>query len=267
MKKIGFIGAGNMAHSIIGGMLNAGYDATAIRAADPILPENNIGIDITSDNNRVARWADIIILAVKPQTLKAVCTNILQAVQNKKPLIISVAAGIRSEAINNWTGGNNAIIRVMPNTPALIGQGMSGMFFNEQVSNDQKQIAEKILGMVGKTVWLDREADIDSVTAISGSGPAYFLLFIEALIDAATNRGLPPETARVLALQTALGAAQMASESTHSVTKLRHQITSPGGTTEQAIDTLKKGQLTQLINQAVDAAAKRSAELAEKLGQ
>ncbi len=267
MEKIGFIGAGNMARSIIGGMLNSGYAADHIRASDPTPNENDIGVQLMSDNHDVASWADVLVLAVKPQVLKTVCEDISDNVQDSKPLILSIAAGIRSEAIDTWLGSNTAIIRVMPNTPALIGLGMSGMFANANCTTENKAISEKIMNSIGEHIWLDQETGIDAVTAISGSGPAYFFLFIEGLIEAAIKQGLSEDAAKKLALQTARGAAQMAYESEHDAAELRRRVTSPGGTTEQAIKTFQDNQLIQLIDKAVDAAAKRSVELSEELGK
>ena len=268
MTNIGFIGAGNMASSMIGGLLRADYDRTRLRAADPAAAEKTsaLGIEVTAYNNDLAAWADIIILAVKPQVLRHVCRDIAPLVQQRQPLILSVAAGIRSETIGQWLDCTAPIIRIMPNTPALIGLGMSGLFANPVCRHEHKTRAEHIMQTVGKTVWLDNESDIDTVTAISGSGPAYFFLFIEGLVAAAQQQGLDHKVAQQLALQTALGAASMAAQSDVDPAELRRRVTSPGGTTERAIETFLAADMPQLIAQAVDAAKRRSAELSIELG-
>lgn len=267
MDNIGFIGAGNMAGSLISGLLHADIAADHIRASDPAPANHDLGIHFAHSNQELALWADVLVLAVKPQVLKTVCVEIASAVQGKKPLIVSIAAGIRSEAIDHWLGGAQSIIRIMPNTPALIGLGMSGMYANPACTATHRLTAEQVMQTIGAYIWCADENEIDAVTAVSGSGPAYFFLFIEGLIKAATAQGLPPEAAKKLALQTARGAAQMALESEHDVMELRRRVTSPGGTTERAIQTFNEGQLEQLINKAVDAAAKRSVELSAELGK
>ncbi len=267
--KIGFIGAGNMACSLIGGMLRAGYRSDLIIAADPQINQRakSLGIEVTTNNQAVALCSDVLVFAVKPQILKQVCKQLSGSMGETHPFIISVAAGIRIESIQRWLQHRAPIIRVMPNTPALIGQGMSAMFANPECSDAQKKIAEQIMQTVGQTVWLMVEKDIDTATAISGSGPAYFFLFIESLIEAAISHGLSTDTARHLALQTALGASGMVSLSGEAPAELRRQVTSPGGTTEQAIKILINGKLPELIRQAVDAAIRRSEQLSEESGE
>ncbi|VAW79648.1 Pyrroline-5-carboxylate reductase [hydrothermal vent metagenome] len=268
---ISFIGAGNMASSLIGGMLNDGWPCDKITIADPNKSQRE---QITSryavhstDNNIVASSkADIIVLAVKPQILKAVCQNLASDFQHTQTLIVSIAAGIRETDINRWLGGNRAIVRCMPNTPALVGSGMSGLFANSAVSEQQKSRAENILRSVGVTLWLNEESMLDSVTALSGSGPAYIFLVIEALQEAGVALGLDENTARLLAIETTFGAAKMALESSSTAKLLRQQVTSPGGTTERALEVLQSGGLVELFESALQAAKQRSIELADKLG-
>ena len=267
MNKIGFIGAGNMASSLIGGLLNAGHAAADIMASDPTPCDQvaKLGIALIDNNIAIAEWADVIVLAVKPQVLKSVCVTISEQVKQRNNLIISIAAGIRSGTITDWLGTDAACIRVMPNTPALVGLGMSGLFANPHTSKQQTSIATDIMKTVGRVMAFDKEEMIDAVTAISGSGPAYFFLFMEAMSNAAIQQGLSEADARTLVLQTALGAASMAEQTDVSIDELRRRVTSPGGTTEQAIKTLLNGKLPELVEQAVDAAAKRSIQLSIEL--
>ena len=264
LAKTGFIGAGNMAGSLIGGMLKSGVAPERIIAADPRPGRacREAGIALERDNRAVAATADTLVLAVKPQVMQAVCEEIAPAVRQAAPLIISIAAGVRIASIHRWLGGGPlAIIRVMPNTPALVGQGMSALFANARCDAGQKQRAETMLRAVGDALWLADEAEMDAVTALSGSGPAYFFMFMECLIEAGAACGLRPELARRLVLQTALGAAAMASTSKASPQTLRRQVTSPGGTTARALGVLTAGGLQQLVTQATRSAASRAAQL------
>ena len=263
-----FIGAGNMAGSMIGGLVTSDYAADRIIACDINQPrldqlQADFGIQTQTDINQAVSQADIVILAVKPQVMQSVCRTITQT--QHKPLFISVAAGLRETDINRWLGGALPMVRCMPNTPALVAQGASGLFANSLVSDVQKQQAESILQSTGITVWVDTEDQLNAVTAISGSGPAYFFLFIEALENAAIELGLDKETAASLARQTALGAATMAIGK--NVVELRQQVTSPGGTTEQAISSFLANDLQSIVSQATQAAHQRSIELAEQLAQ
>ena len=269
MSKIGFIGAGNMAGSIIAGLLNAGYKTDDIKAADPAPSEQarQLGIELLADNPAIANWADIIILAVKPQILKSVCTEIANPVSQHHNLIISIAAGIRSDSISQWLNTDAACIRIMPNTPALVGLGMSGLYANSHASEAQIDTATSIMQTIGQVIRFDDETMIDAVTAVSGSGPAYFFLYMEALIKAAIQQGLAEADARALVLQTALGAATMAAQADVDMQELRRRVTSPGGTTERAVQTLLDGDFMQLVNAAIDAAGKRSVELSNELAE
>ena len=199
--------------------------------------------------------------------MKTVAEEIRDSVQAKKPLVISIAAGVREKEINRWLGGDVAIVRAMPNTPALIQAGATALYANSKVSNDRRNIAETIMRAVGVVLWIEDEQQMDVVTALSGSGPAYFFLFMETLEAAGHALGLNKETARLLTLQTAFGATKMALESTEDCATLRQRVTSPGGTTEQALRIFEEGNLRQLISQAVTAAAKRSEELAQQFGE
>jgi len=271
MTTIAFIGAGNMAGAIIGGLVENGFDKKNLWASDPSQETINkltstLGIQGTTDNVTAIQQADVVILAIKPQVMESVLSPLKDALQAKKPLIISVAAGINLHSIDTWTGGNLAIVRCMPNTPALVQQGASGLFANEQVSTEQKAISEQTLNAVGISVWVNEESQLDAVTAVSGSGPAYFFLFMEAMVKAGTKLGLSEETAKELTLKTALGAATMASNSSDSPSELRKKVTSPNGTTEKAINSFIDQNLTEIVDTALKAASDRSVELCKELG-
>lgn len=268
---IAFIGCGNMGASLIGGLVASGYPAERITAADPDLEKRTVmvnrhGIAASADNAAACAGAEAIVLAVKPQvlqqTLKPLADKLLR---DPDPVIISVAAGIPSSAVDRWLGGDRAVVRAMPNTPALIGAGATGLFANARVGSRQQQLADSIMQAGGLTLWMDDEALIDAVTAISGSGPAYFFLFIEALEQAGTDLGLSTAQARQLAVQTAFGAARMAREADVDAATLRERVTSPGGTTERALQELTAGGLDKLLQRAATAACDRSRELAATL--
>jgi pyrroline-5-carboxylate reductase len=270
---ISFIGGGNMARSLIGGLTTGSSAPRTIYVADPNSEQLDIlqkylPIKTTQSNIEAAAVADILILAVKPQVLMAVAAEISATLQSRKdkPLVISIAAGIREADLNRWLGNKLAIIRTMPNTPALIQTGATALYANELCTDEQHNCAESIMRTVGLTLWIDNEDLMDAVTAVSGSGPAYFFLFMEAMENAGRNLGLSADDARLLTLQTALGAAKMALESPEDCATLRARVTSPGGTTEQAINTFEAGQLRELVNKALTAASNRSAELAKQLG-
>jgi pyrroline-5-carboxylate reductase len=266
-----FIGAGNMAQSLIGGLIASGYDKNKICAADPTAEQRNLiterfGIHCYSDNAEAIAKSDIVVLAVKPQILESVTKAISEVVTEKQPLIISVAAGIRSSAINGWLSGNSAIVRSMPNTPALIQTGATGLFANQHVSDEQRSQAEHIMRAAGLTVWVDEEQQLDAVTALSGSGPAYYFLFMEAMEQAGKQLGLDEKTAHLLTLQTALGAAKMVLESHQDCETLRNNVTSPNGTTESAIQSFESDNLRNIVAKAMQAANDRAIELADELG-
>ncbi len=270
-QTICFIGAGNMAQSLIGGLLASGYSKAHILATDPTSAQRDqitqtFGIHCFADNNEAISKADIVVLAVKPQILQSVCKEIQSSVQAKSCMVISVAAGIRSQDINRWLGGDVSIVRTMPNTPALIQTGATGLFANSVVSANQKSQAEHILRAAGITIWVEDEQQLDVVTALSGSGPAYYFLFMEAMEEAAQKMGLDAKTAHLLTMQTALGAAKMVMESQQDCATLRKNVTSPNGTTESAIKRFEESNLRQTVEDAMLCAQKRAKELADELG-
>jgi|TARA_Y100001951_G_scaffold52077_1_gene41187 pyrroline-5-carboxylate reductase len=267
---IGFIGGGNMAASIIGGLLTSGVDARQLRAGDPSQESldrlASLGpITTSQDNLDIIPGCDVLVMAVKPQLMKVVCAGIADTVQASKPLIISIAAGVTSDSLNQWLGGNLAIVRCMPNTPALLRCGATGLFANTAVSEIQRQQAQQILDAVGLALWVEQESELDAVTAVSGSGPAYFFLMMEAMQASGEALGLSPDVAKQLSQQTALGAARMALESDVDVAELRRRVTSPKGTTERAITIFEDGGFRALVQQALQGAADRADELGREL--
>lgn len=267
---IGFIGAGNMAASLIGGLIAKGFAPANLFASDPDTGAlqalaQRTGITACHNNDAVVERVDVLVLAVKPQVMQAVLQAIATTVQTKKPLVISIAAGISSSNICQWLDSECAVVRCMPNTPALVQLGASGLYANTQVSAQQRTQAQDILAAVGIAVWLDNEEQIDAVTAVSGSGPAYFFLLMEAMIAAGEKLGLTPDISRALTLQTALGAAQMAITSDVDTAELRRRVTSPGGTTERAIAHFETKGLREIVDGALQAAALRSQEMNRNL--
>ena len=268
--KITFIGGGNMARSLIGGLVATGISNKNISVSEPKADlreklTEDFGVNALEENASAVVGANVIVLAVKPQILQEVVTPLGSLVAEARPLLISVAAGVTCSSIERWIGGDPALIRVMPNTPALIGAGISALYANSNVGVDQRALAEKIVTAVGKTVWIEEESLMDAVTAVSGSGPAYFFYVMQAIHDAAVREGLDTETARVLSLETALGAARLALASTEDPGKLQEQVTSPGGTTEAAIKILDDSGVRDTLQQAVSAARARGGELAKLL--
>ena len=279
-KILTFIGAGNMARSLIVGLLQDKTELQ-IRVADPDQAQlENLalscpGITTLTDNNEACEGAQIIVLAVKPQILPSVCESLATLVQKTKPLVISVAAGVLETTISEALGCNKVldsakalgsqppIVRCMPNTPALVQAGATGLYANDVVSEKQRNEAEAILRAVGITLWFDDEQQLNAVTAVSGSGPAYFFLVMEAMQKSALQLGLNNNEARLLVLQTAMGAAKLALESNDDAGTLRERVTSKGGTTEAALNVLQEGGLTELFHQALTAAEQRSIKLAK----
>ncbi|OED46525.1 pyrroline-5-carboxylate reductase [Endozoicomonas sp. (ex Bugula neritina AB1)] len=272
---IAFIGSGNMASSIFGGLIEDGWKkehiwATARSEATLNKVKSDFGVNVTCDNHEAVRQAEIVVLAVKPQMMKAVLQDLAptfkeKALQNKKPLLISVAAGINLDSLQSWSGSELAIVRSMPNTPCLLRSGVTGLYANGRVTEEQKERTDAVFKSVGITLWVDTESLIDSVIAVSGSGPAYYFLFMEAMTAMGIKLGLDQNAAEQLTLQTALGAAKMATNSDANAAELRRRVTSPGGTTEQAIKTLQTGGLESLVEQAMSAAVVRAAEMAKQL--
>ena len=270
--RISFIGGGNMARSLVGGLIADGVPAACLRVAEPDAArrealQREYGIEAGADNRAAAAAAEVAVLAVKPQVTPAVAREIAPALAGRDALAISIAAGIRSSDLERWLGPGAAVIRAMPNTPALLGCGATALYAGAAVTARQRELAESILRAVGSVSWVEEEAQMDAVTALSGSGPAYFFLLIEAMADAAVELGLPQEPARLLALETALGAARMALESAEPIDALRRRVTSPGGTTEAALETFEAGGLRELVAAALRRAEARSRELADRFGK
>lgn len=268
--RIGFIGGGNMARSLVGGLIAGGIDATRISVAEPDASKRDelstrFGITTSQDNGTVASDVEVLVLAVKPQVMRQVVTGLAATLHEPAPLLISIAAGVRAASMLRWLGQPLALVRAMPNTPALVRSGATALYASPEVSEEQRSRAESIMRAVGQTLWIDDEGLMDAVTALSGSGPAYFFLFMEALEQAAKELGLPPEAARLLTLETAQGAARMALSSDEGPALLRKRVTSPGGTTEAALGAFAEGGFETLVTRAVRAACERSAELAVRL--
>ncbi|CAG0969572.1 pyrroline-5-carboxylate reductase [Gammaproteobacteria bacterium] len=270
-QTLGFIGAGNMAGSLIAGLWADGYDPAKIWASDPDAEKLDslavrFGINTTANNLAVVENSQLLVLAVKPQALREVASGLATTVQRCKPLVVSLAAGVTEASIDRWLGGGNDIVRCMPNTPALVKTGATALHGNENISDEQRSRAEAVLRSVGLVVWVEREELLDAVTALSGSGPAYFFLFMEAMEDAAVKLGLEPPTARLLTQQTALGAARLAIEAAESPAELRRKVTSPGGTTERAVAVFENAGLRSLVLDAMRAAENRAVEMSKELG-
>ncbi|MBS0227927.1 MAG: pyrroline-5-carboxylate reductase [Proteobacteria bacterium] len=266
--SIAFIGGGNMARSLIGGLVAQGHAPASIRVAEPVAAlrealHADFGVAVFEQGALAVEGAGTWVLATKPQVLRAVCEGLAPQAQRSRPLVVSIAAGITAVQLERWLGGNLPIVRTMPNTPALLGAGVTGLFASERVDAAGRDFANALLGAAGKTVWIDDEAQMDAVTAVSGSGPAYVFLLAEAMIDAGIREGLPAEAARTLALQTVLGAARMLTESDADADarELRRRVTSPGGTTQAAIETFEERGFRALVADAIHAARLRGAEL------
>ncbi len=268
-SKVGFIGGGNMARAIAGGLLRGGMHATDVALSDPLeaqrerLREELYGVLVSEDNATVARQSDVLVFAVKPQILQQVCTDLVTVVQAAQPTIVSIAAGPRVADIDRWLGGGLSVVRVMPNQPALIDQGISALFANERADAAARDLAEAIMRAVGQVVWVPKEADIDSVTAVSGTGPAYFYLLIDVMIEAAIRFGLDRATARTLAVETARGATSLAVAETESMSSMIERVRSPGGTTTAAFEHLDATDVRGIFAEAIDLARKRAIELGD----
>lgn len=255
-----------MARSLIGGLVAQGRAVDSLHVAEPYAEmrealARDFGVPVHADNRDAARDAGTWVFAVKPQVLKNVCEDLAELAQQTRPVIVSIAAGITSDQIERWLGGGIAVVRCMPNTPALLGAGATGLFANAHVSPTQREQAQSLLASTGITVWIDDEASMDAVTALSGSGPAYVFLLAEAMEAAGIAQGLPAESARALALQTVFGAARMLVESGEPAAVLRQRVTSPGGTTQAALDTFAAGGFRELVDAAIANATQRGREL------
>jgi len=258
-----------MASSLINGLIVSGHAAHSLWVSDinadvvSALSEN-LGINSTVNNDELVNAVDVVVLAVKPQNLADVAKHIAPLIQQKQSLVVSIAAGISQNSLTRWLGNDVAIVRCMPNTPALVLTGATALHANDQVTTEQRDLAENILRAVGLALWVEQESELDAVTAVSGSGPAYFFLLMEAMENAAVQLGLTEQTARLLVQQTALGAAKIALESSESPAQLRQRVTSPGGTTQRAIETFEQGGFTELVAKALHAARDRSIEMSKQ---
>ncbi len=270
--KIGFIGGGNMAASLLGGLVANGYRSDMLWVAEPDETkrrrlERDLQVHTTEDNRRVVSETQVVVLAVKPQVMKKVVTDLAATAAARRPLIISIAAGVREPDIRRWFGYDASVVRTMPNTPALVQTGATALYANRFVSDAERSRAESILRAVGITLWLEDEDQLDAVTALSGSGPAYCFLLMELMADAGEELGLSRDAARMLSLETVFGAAKMALESADDAATLRRKVTSPGGTTERAIQILEAGEIRMLFSRALQGARGRAAELGQLLGE
>ena len=270
-KKIGFIGGGNMASSLIKGLIASGHAQNQLWVSDSNLETlhslaENLKINVSASNDDVVNEVDVVVLAVKPQVLREVAEQIAKTTRKRKLLVVSIAAGISQDSLTEWLGAEVAVVRCMPNTPALVRTGATALHANVNVSDEQKDLAENILRSVGISLWVNHESELDAVTAVSGSGPAYYFLLMEAMEKAALELGLDEHTARLLIQQTALGAAKIALEADETPGQLRQRVTSPGGTTQRAIETFEEGAFTQLVSKALHAARDRSIEISKELG-
>jgi pyrroline-5-carboxylate reductase len=271
IRKLAFIGGGNMASALIGGLIGRGLDPRHLTVADPNTQQlerlaARFHVGTATDNAAAVRGAEVVVLAVKPQQMRAVATGLAPHLDDERPLLISVAAGIPHAALARWVGPRIPVVRTMPNRPALNGFGATGMYAPAGVGAAHRALAQSIMDAVSATVWVEHESQMDTVTALSGSGPAYFFLFMEALEAAAHERGLPADVAHRLTLETAFGAAQMARQSGDTLAALREQVTSKGGTTAAALDVLDAAGLHAIVAHAVAAADRRSAELGAEYG-
>ncbi len=264
--SIAFIGGGNMARSLIVGLLDDGAAAESIRVAEAVTELRDaiacdFGVPVFAMSTDAAAGASIWLLAVKPQGMRSVCEALSEVALRDRPLVVSIAAGVTTAQLDRWLGGGIAIVRTMPNTPALLGAGVTALYANPQVDAIGRQRAEHLLAAAGEMLWLSDETRMDAVTAVSGSGPAYVFLLAEAMLDAALAEGLPPDAARTLVLQTVLGAARMLTEDDATPAELRRRVTSAGGTTQAAMETLATGGFNALVARAIRAASERGHQL------
>ncbi|CAG1769815.1 pyrroline-5-carboxylate reductase [uncultured bacterium] len=268
-KKIGFIGGGNMASSLLNGLIASGHAPDQLWVSD--ISEDtlsqlaaSLNVNTSTNNDDVLNQVDVVVLAVKPQIMADVAQRAATLVKQRKTLIVSIAAGIKQSSLSQWLGEETAIVRCMPNTPALVLTGATALHANRKVSHKQRDLAENILRSVGIALWVEDENALDAVTAVSGSGPAYYFLLMEAMEKTALELGLSAETARLLVQQTALGAAKIALESSESPEQLRKRVTSPNGTTQRAIETFDQGGFSELVSKALHAARDRSIEMSKQ---
>jgi pyrroline-5-carboxylate reductase len=268
-NKIGFIGGGNMASSLMSGLIASGHPAQQLWVSDINSDALShlaatLNVHTSTSNDDVINAVDVVVFAVKPQMLAEVAKNAAILVRQKKSLVVSIAAGISQNSLSQWLGVDTAIVRCMPNTPALVLTGATALHANSKVNTQQRNLAETILRSVGIALWVDEESELDAVTAVSGSGPAYYFLLMEAMEKTALELGLSAKTARLLIQQTALGAAKIALESSESPEQLRQRVTSPNGTTHQAIETFMQGGFSELVAKAIHAACDRSIQMSKQ---
>jgi pyrroline-5-carboxylate reductase len=269
--RIAFIGGGHMTTSLVGGLRRRGVAGDTMAVSDPVPAqvarlEQEFGVTGSSENAAVVRGADLVVLAVKPQDMAAAARSIAPQLAERRRVVLSIAAGIRLRDLARWIGPGVPAVRAMPNRPALIGAGVTALYAGATVTTDEGASVESLMSASGATVWLAEESQMDAVTAVSGSGPAYFFLLVEALEAAGRELGLPPAIARTLAAETARGAGQMVAESDATPAALRDQVTSRGGTTAAALEVLEAADVRGIFRRAVAAAARRSAALAEQFG-
>ena len=271
-KKISFIGGGNMAQALISGLVSCGVKPSSITVADPsgeareqLAAKGLNTVDPTADAKAAVIDADIVVLAVKPQVMKAVVSSFADVLD--KQLVISVAAGLSTELLSDMLGGYNNIVRAMPNTPAMIQMGATGLYGTDNISAEQKQLATAVMEASGLVMWVDNEEHMHAVTAVSGSAPAYMFYFIESMIDGAVALGLDQEQASALAMQTMLGAAKMAMNSEDAPAELRRKVTSPNGTTQAAVESMQANDIGGQIVEAMQACYERSQALSEEMSK
>lgn len=269
IRTVAFIGAGNMSRSIIAGLVADGYPAERLIASNPSQGKldalaQEYGIRTTNDNRAAVQEADVVVMAVKPQLMAQVCAPIAELDLSGK-LVISIAAGVTCERLSGYLGGHRALVRTMPNTPSMLGLGMTGLYADEAVGDNDRAFAGRLMAAVGEILWLEQEAGIDQVIACAGSSPAYFFLFMEAMEQGAAALGVKPEDARLMIQQAAIGAAEMVRHNPQlSLAELRAQVTSKGGTTHEAVQTLEQQGLRDSVNDAMQAAVRRAQEMAKE---
>jgi pyrroline-5-carboxylate reductase len=269
--RIGFVGGGNMARALIGGLIGRGTAASRLSVGEPAAAARealarDFKVPVNADNRAAIDGCDLVIVAVKPQQAGAVLKALAPQLQGAHTVLVSVAAGIQIASLSAWVGAEVPVIRAMPNRAALIGAGVTGMFAEGAVTMEQRRLAEQTLQAAGQTVWVARESDLDIVTALSGSGPAYFFLLAELMMQAAIAQGLAPEAARLFAIGTLQGSGALARLSDGDLARLREEVTSKGGTTEAALDTFAAADLRGIVGRAMQAATQRSRELAASFG-
>jgi pyrroline-5-carboxylate reductase len=270
-SRIGFLGGGNMARALIGGLVGRGMAPAQLSVGEPAaaareLLERDFKVRVSADNRAAIDHCELIIVAVKPQEAGKVLRALAPQLQQGRPVLVSVAAGIQIASLSAWVGPGVPIIRTMPNRPALIGAGITGMYAAPDVTADQRLLAEQVMSAAGEAVWVGRESDLDVVTALSGSGPAYFFLLAELMMQAAIAQGLEPEAARRLAVGTLHGAGVLAHSSDGNLARLRQEVTSRGGTTEAALGAFARADLNGIVASAIHAATQRSRDLAAEFG-